>query len=153
MAFLQECHLEKILEKNLSFLQPEFEKKHIRVIDHVNGTPLVLDADQELLYLALLNIFLNAIQATPEGGSISINVAQEKNYYRIKIQDTGQGISEENIKKIFNPFFTTKERGSGLGLAIVRKIIEGHRGTIGVDSEVGEGTTVNITLPLRGNAS
>ena len=150
--FFQECHLEKILEKNLSFLQPEFEKKNIRVIDRVNGRPLVLQADKELLYLALLNIFINAIQATPDGGSISIDVEQEKDDYRVQIRDTGRGISGENVKKIFNPFFTTKERGSGLGLAIVRKIIEGHRGTIGVESKEGEGTTVNITLPLRGNA-
>ena len=147
VPFLQECHLEKILEKNLTFLQPELEKRNIEVHDHVNGRPLILRADQDLLYRALLNIFLNAIQATPDGGSITINVEEEKDYYRIEIQDSGQGINQENVKKIFNPFFTTKEKGSGLGLSIVRKIIEGHRGTIAIESKEGEGTTVKIHLP------
>jgi signal transduction histidine kinase len=150
VPFLQECHLEKILDKNLTFLQPELEKRNIQVNDHVNGRPLLLHADQELLYRAFLNIFLNAIQATPDGGSITIKVAEEKNSYRIEIQDTGRGINRENVKKIFNPFFTTKEKGSGLGLSIVRKIIEGHRGTIAIESKEGEGTTVKIHLPLRG---
>jgi signal transduction histidine kinase len=153
VPFLQECHLEKILDKNLTFLRPELEKRNIHVNDHVNGKPLLLNADQELLYRALLNIFLNAIQATPDGGSITIKVEEEKDYYRIEIQDTGQGINQENVKKIFNPFFTTKEKGSGLGLSIVRKIIEGHRGTIAIESKEGEGTTVKISLPLRGGVS
>ena len=147
VPFLQECHLEKILEKNLTFLQPELEKRNIQVHDHVNGRPLILRADQDLLYRALLHIFLNAIQATPDGGSITINVEEEKDYYRIEIQDSGQGINQENVKKIFNPFFTTKEKGSGLGLSIVQKIIEGHRGTIAIESKEGEGTTVKIHLP------
>jgi signal transduction histidine kinase len=151
VPFLQECHLEKILEKNLTFLQPELDKRNIQVNDHVNGKPLLLRADQELLYRALLNIFLNAIQATPDGGSITIKVEEEKDYYQIEIQDTGRGINRENVKKIFNPFFTTKEKGSGLGLSIVRKIIEGHRGTIAIESKEGKGTTVKISLPLRGS--
>ncbi len=151
VPFLQECHLEKILDRNLTFLQPELEKRNIHVNDHVNGKPLLLRADQELLYRALLNIFLNAIQATPDGGSITIKVEEEKDYYQIEIQDTGRGINRENAKKIFNPFFTTKEKGSGLGLSIVRKIVEGHRGTIAIESKEGEGTTVKISLPLRGS--
>ena len=82
-----------------------------------------------------------------EGGAIAIKVEEEKDNYRIEIQDSGCGISQENVKKIFNPFFTTKEKGSGLGLSIVRKIIEGHRGTIIIESNEGEGTNVKIQLP------
>ena len=65
----------------------------------------------------------------------------------VKIEDTGSGISEENLSKIFNPFFSTKEKGSGLGVSIVRNIIEGHRGTIRIESQEGSGTTVTIRLP------
>jgi len=150
VPFLQECYLEKIIERNLAFLQPEFEKRNIQIRDQVNGRPLPLTADQDLLYRALLNIFLNAIQATPDGGAITIKVDEEKDYYGIVIQDTGHGINEERVKKIFNPFYTTKEKGSGLGLPIVRKIIEGHRGTVAIESEEGEGTTVRIHLPRTG---
>ena len=75
---------------------------------------------------------------------------EKKNHYRIEIEDTGFGISHENIKKIFNPFFTTREKGSGLGLAIVRKIIEGHNGTIAIESEQWEGTKVKVQLPRKG---
>ncbi|UCF56930.1 MAG: hypothetical protein JSW15_00090, partial [Deltaproteobacteria bacterium] len=70
--------------------------------------------------------------------------------YRIEIEDTGCGISEENVNKIFNPFFTTKEKGSGLGLSIVRKIIEGHRGSVAIQSIEGEGTKVRVHLPRKG---
>ena len=78
---------------------------------------------------------------------ISIRVEEEKDNFLIEIEDTGCGMSRENVKTIFNPFFTTNERGSGLGLSIVRKIIEGHRGTISIESEEGEGTRVKVLLP------
>jgi signal transduction histidine kinase len=81
------------------------------------------------------------------GGRIEIFVSHEKQNYRIEIEDNGCGISQENIKKIFNPFFTTKEKGSGLGLAIVRKIIEAHQGSITIESEKGQGTRVKLLLP------
>jgi len=108
-----------------------------------------IEADPSLLYRAFLNIFINAIQSINDGGTITIKIGEEKENYRVEIQDTGAGISKENSKKIFNPFFTTKERGSGLGLAIVRKIIEGHKGTVWIKSEEGMGTSVFITLPQK----
>ncbi len=147
---LQECYLEEIIEKNLTFLRPELENKGITVNDNLNGRSLKLRADQELLYRALLNIFMNAIQSMKDGGTITVQVEEGRNNYRIEIEDTGFGISHENIKKIFNPFFTTREKGSGLGLAIVRKIIEGHNGTIAIESEEWEGTKVKVELPRKG---
>jgi len=147
---LQDCHLEQIIEKNLTFVRPELDKKGIAVNDNLNGRSFKLQADQDLLYRAILNIVVNAIQAMEDGGTIQINVEEERDTYQIEIEDTGCGISEENLKKIFNPFFTTKERGSGLGLSIVRKIIEGHNGRVAINSREGEGTKVRVQLPRRG---
>lgn len=146
---LKECRLEEIIRKNLSFLAPEFDKKGIVVNDDLNGRSLGFQADQELLYRALLNIFLNAMQSMSNSGSITVKVEEDKDNYRIEIEDTGRGISQQNMKKIFNPFFTTKERGSGLGLPIVKKIIEGHKGTIGIRSVEGVGTKVIVQLPRK----
>jgi signal transduction histidine kinase len=76
-------------------------------------------------------------------------VEKEKEHFRVKIEDTGCGIHQENLKRIFNPFFTTKDKGTGLGLSIVRKIIEGHKGTISIESHEGKGTRVEILLPRQ----
>ena len=147
---LQECHLEEIIDKNLSFIGPELERKGIQVQDNLNGRSFKLRADHDLLYRAFLNILINAIHSMQDGGTIDIKVQETRDTYRIEIKDTGCGISKENVDKIFNPFFTTKEKGSGLGLSIVRKIVEGHRGTVGIQSSEGEGTRVEIQLPRRG---
>jgi signal transduction histidine kinase len=84
-----------------------------------------------------------------DGGNITINIEKEKDTCRVEIQDTGIGIRDENLKKIFSPFFTTKEKGSGLGLSIVKNIIEGHKGKVWIESEEGVGTKVFVTLPCK----
>ena len=147
---LHECQLEEIIEKNLSFIRPELEKKGIQVYENLNGRSFRLRADHDLLYRAFLNILINAIHSMEDGGTIDIKVEEVRDAYRIEFKDTGCGISQENVDKIFNPFFTTKEKGSGLGLSIVRKIIEGHRGTIDIKSVEGQGTKVQVELPRRG---
>jgi two-component system sensor histidine kinase HydH len=146
---LNECHIEEVIRKNITFLKPELEGKGIVVLDKMNGRSFKLQADDDMLYRALMNIFINSIQAIDNTGSITVNVDEDKGGYRIEIEDTGTGISKENMKKIFNPFFTTKDKGTGLGLAIVRKIIEGHQGTIDVESQEGSGTKVIIRLPKK----
>ena len=145
----QECALDEIIRKNLSFLAPELEKKHIRVEDNLDGRSFKVLADQELLYRALLNVFINAIQAIKDSGRISVKIEKENKNYRIDVADSGQGIEDEVLRKIFNPFFTTKQKGSGLGLSIVKKIIEEHQGTIDVESQKKQGTLVTIRLPRR----
>jgi signal transduction histidine kinase len=144
----QECYLEEIISKNLNFLKPELEKEKISVHHNLNGRSFRLKADPQLLYRTFLNIFVNAIQAMKEGGTITVDVETGKNFYTVDVEDTGCGISQENVSKIFNPFFSTKERGTGLGVSIVRNIIEGHGGTIRIESEEGSGTKVSIELPV-----
>ncbi len=143
-----EFDLKELINKNIEFLKPEFDKKGITVESALGNRKYVIEADRDLLHRVLMNLIINAIQATPESGKIIVDVKEEKGIYNIRISDTGTGISEENITKIFNPFFTTKEKGSGLGLPIVRKIIEGHGGAIDIESSK-EGTSVTLKLYRR----
>ncbi|MBN1226023.1 MAG: GHKL domain-containing protein, partial [Deltaproteobacteria bacterium] len=117
--------------------------------DDLDSRDFTIKLDPGLLYRAFFNIFINAVQSMKNGGDITITIKEENKNYHIHIRDTGEGISKKNINKIFNPFFTTKDKGSGLGLPIVKKILEGHNGTIDIKSEVGKGTSVFITLPLK----
>jgi two-component system, NtrC family, sensor histidine kinase HydH len=144
---IQVCRLEEIVRKNISFLSQELEKKGITVKDNFGNRSFKLNGDPERLYRAFMNLLINSIQAIPESGTIDIRIEESRIGYRITIEDTGTGIKEENMKKIFNPFFTTKQKGSGLGLPIVRNIIEGHEGSITLENIDGSGTMVVITLP------
>ena len=144
---LQETSLADILKKNLSFLEPELEKKGIRLEHNLDSRRFELRADPDLLYQAFLNILINALQAQEGGGTVTVQVSRERNAHRVEIRDRGRGIDEENLSKLFNPFFTTKEQGTGLGLSIVKKIVEGHNGRIDIQTRPGEGTTVVIRLP------
>ncbi len=143
---VHEFDLKEIIDKNIDFLRPEFERKGIVVESYLDGRSYMIEADQDLIHRVIMNLIINAIQAIPDSGKIIMHVGEEKGAYKIEIRDTGNGISDENISKIFNPFFTTKERGSGLGLPIVRKIIEGHGGTIDIESSHGVGTSVTLRL-------
>jgi len=124
------------------------EKEHERVTITVSGDDAVsINADELLLRQALSNIATNAVEAMPEGGTVSIAVRKVNSRAEIEISDTGCGIPDDIRQKIFLPFFTTKETGIGFGLALVQKIIVSHGGTIEVESTVGKGSTFLITLP------
>lgn len=150
---LQDCDLDEILAKNITFLQMALETKKISLRNNLPHRPLPLRADPQLLYRSFLNIFMNAIQAMENAGTLSVGVSEEKDQYRVVIQDDGGGIREKDLKKIFDPFFSTKDKGSGLGLSIVRNIIEGHQGRIWIESRhkasaaQKTGTRVFIRLP------
>jgi signal transduction histidine kinase len=107
--------------------------------------------DPESLRSVFTNLVINAVEATDgEGGSILITLSNEsKDFVKVEITDTGRGIAAEDISKVFEPYFSTKETGTGLGLAIVKKAIDDHCGTIGVTSKEGSGTTFTITLPVK----
>ena len=141
------------LMKVIEFMQPELTKKQVTLEHGLAHIVEPMDIDQNLLYRAFLNLFINAIQAMPDGGrlSVSSSLASEKQREEviIRITDTGMGIPEEKLGMIFTPFYTNKNRGTGLGLAIVKNIIEEHNGTIDVESEMGQGATFIITLPLK----
>jgi two-component system, NtrC family, sensor histidine kinase HydH len=146
---LQPCELDRVLERSLELLHPEIDRLHIHLTRNYQGNGKVQAADPSLLHQAFLNILLNAIQAMPEGGTLNVKVVSGANGQGTEIQftDTGEGIDPETLKKVFNPFYTTKEKGSGLGLPIVKSIIESHQGAISIDSEPGQGTSIIIHLP------
>jgi signal transduction histidine kinase len=144
---LMPCNVDDILEKNLRFLAPEREKNgykiHKRLATHIRE----IHADPGLLYEAFLNILMNAMQAMPEGGTITVELADWQDTLTIVFSDEGKGIPDDILKKIWQPFFTTKEKGSGLGLPIVRKIVEGHGGTVRIENGPLRGVQVTVTLP------
>ena len=104
--------------------------------------------DEQKIEQVLWNVFLNAIQASDPGKKIILTLNQRNHNVILSISDEGGGISESQIKKVFQPFFSTRTQGSGLGLPISKKIIEKHGGRISVKSEAGKGTTFTIELPI-----
>ena len=110
---------------------------------------LSVPIDQQMFKAAMLNLIVNGAQAMKEGGVLRLSCSEDKRYTTITVTDTGVGISAENLEKIFSPFFTTKTEGNGFGLSEVHKIIQAHGGDIDVTSEMGQGTTFTIKLPLK----
>jgi signal transduction histidine kinase len=111
--------------------------------------PPVILADEGHMKQVFMNLIKNAGEAMPEGGTLTCRFHREADMMRIEVQDTGQGISEENQQLLFREFFTTKERGYGLGLFIVHTIVERHGGEISVQSAVGKGTTFTLLMPIE----
>jgi two-component system, NtrC family, sensor histidine kinase HydH len=146
---LRPCDLEATLNRGLELLQPEIDRLGIKVSREYRLDGRMLMVDQDLLYQAFLNILINAIQALPDGGHLTVFTLPGPGGQggEIRFQDNGEGIEPEALNKIFNPFFTTKEKGSGLGLPIVKSIIEAHEGSLDISSTAGAGTTVTVKLP------
>jgi len=109
----------------------------------------LIHGDQEQLRQVFLNLFLNAIDSIAQGGILSIETKLlEADKICVIVSDTGHGISQENLKNLFTPFFSTKKEGIGLGLVIVQEIIKNHKGNISVESEIGKGTKFIIELNI-----
>jgi signal transduction histidine kinase len=147
------CRLEDILERNFVAMEAELQLRAVKIERDYICVDYVVEADCDLLYRAFVNLLSNAVQAMPEGGTLRVKTILRSSrgkppQIELCIQDSGQGIPEDVRKKIFNPFFTTREKGTGLGLAIVQSIIDGHNGDIEVESKMGEGTTIILRLPL-----
>jgi two-component system, NtrC family, nitrogen regulation sensor histidine kinase NtrY len=108
-----------------------------------------IDADAVLLHRAFQNLVLNALDAMPSGGTLTLRTSEHKGAVRIEVSDTGSGLSAEECARLFTPYYTTKNHGTGLGLAIVQSVVSDHNGSISVSSEEGHGTTFRIELPQR----
>ena len=104
-------------------------------------------ADPDQLRRALQNLLLNAIDAMPSGGTLTVSTRRADGSARIDVSDTGDGLTDEERQRLFTPYYTTKTHGTGLGLAIVQSVVADHNGKIWVDSERGNGTTFHIELP------
>lgn len=147
-ANLRPIDARETVEDSLRIVEAQAAENHIKigVIEHEN-VPHVM-GDPEFLRSVFNNLFINAVQAMgSEGGNLNVKISPDGEFVKIEIADTGAGIPEDNLPKIFEPYFSTKETGTGLGLAIVQKIIDLHNGTIEVESRGGEGTKFTIRLP------
>jgi signal transduction histidine kinase len=114
---------------------------------NVSDSPLLIDADPEMLHRALSNLVLNAMDAMPDGGSLMLSTASGDGVVEIRVADTGKGMTPEECERLFTPYYTTKQHGTGLGLAIVQSVIADHGGTIRVECGQSGGTEFVITLP------
>ena len=110
---------------------------------------LEIEADPEQLERALRNLALNAMDAMPAGGVLTVRTVPTENGARIEVSDTGQGLTEEECSRLFTPYYTTKQHGTGLGLAIVQSVVSDHHGRIWVESAPGRGATFMIELPAK----
>lgn len=130
----------------------EFNEKEIALQVQLAADVREVNVDEHQLYQALLNVFTNAVQAIPERGEIIISTANQKGGVVIEVTDSGIGISDEEKEKVFEPFFTKKQRGTGLGLAVVKKIMDNHNGEIRITDRRGGGTVFSLWLPGNGTA-
>jgi signal transduction histidine kinase len=146
---LQPTDVHKVVKDSLRIVEAQAEEQNIKIsLVERENSPRV-SGDAEFLRSAFNNLFINAVQAMENtGGHLNVTISPDAgDFVQIKIKDTGGGIPEENLAKIFEPYFSTKETGTGLGLAIVKKIIEDHNGTIDVESSSREGTKFTVRLP------
>jgi len=144
---LSENDIAELLDRTLKGMEIPSE---IKVHVSTQGVPLSTRAmaDEAMMVRVFTNLITNAIQAMPNGGSLTVTASQEKDRILVDLSDTGEGISQENMKKIFTPLFTTKDKGTGLGLVICKRIVEAHGGRISVRSKVREGTIFTVELPV-----
>jgi len=139
-----------VINRVCDLVRTRCEKQHILLHKKVSRRLPPILMDEERIEKAFLNFVLNALDAMPKGGKLTTNAYPyfDKNKVIITIQDTGKGIPREDLDNIFHPFFTTKRTGIGLGLCLADQVISSHKGRLSVTSNVGEGTTVTIELPI-----
>jgi PAS domain S-box-containing protein len=140
--------LNRLVRELMDFMRFELERAGITVeLELLEPCPLI-GLDEKYMKQALLNIVKNAISAMPQGGTLRIATLRKASMLVLTVSDTGVGIPEENLAKIFEPYFTTREFGAGLGLTLVYKIVKEHLGDIAVSSKVGQGTTFTLSFPI-----
>jgi two-component system NtrC family sensor kinase len=142
--------INEVVESGLAFFKTRLEKEGIELQKELDETVPEIVADQAQLTQVMINLIVNAIQAMPQGGKLTISTRSNKNNVQIIVTDTGIGMNNGIRKQIFLPFFTTKDidKGTGLGLSVVHGIVTAHKGTIEVESEVNKGSRFTVTLPI-----
>lgn len=145
----KECHINEVIETSINLIQYDKKAKNISIIRELSPSLPNVIADGNQLSQVFVNLTLNAIDAMPEGGTLTVRSMSRGNDIIIQFEDTGIGIPHEELPKIFDPFYTTKEKGTGLGLAVSYNIIKKMNGSLTVESEIGKGTVFTITIPIR----
>jgi two-component system sensor histidine kinase HydH len=137
-----------LVRQTLRLIAAEAKDKSVEVDVQAKEDLPRVPVDPDKIKQVLLNILLNALAAMPAGGRLSVDLALQNNCLAVTVSDTGEGISGENLPRIYDPYFTSKPAGTGLGLAIVQKIMEAHGGTVRVESRAHKGTTVTLRFGL-----
>ena len=145
---LEDAELNPILQDLLEFVRFELEEADIEVRSELDTDLPLLRLDEKYIKQAVLNIVKNAISAMPHGGSLTVMTQKQGDEVVLRISDTGEGMSEEVLGKIFEPYFTTKDFGSGIGLTLVYKIVKEHMGEVSVVSREGKGSSFAIHFPI-----
>ncbi len=151
---LEVCRIDTLVRDMVDIYREDFQDKQIAIEVRLSADPPAIEADSQQLKQVFINLFANAMQAMPNGGTLTVQLEpwprDEGDGVVITISDTGGGVPQEVVENIFNPFFTTKQEGTGLGLALSKRVIEGHGGTIEVVNREGEGVTFILRLPPKG---
>jgi two-component system, NtrC family, sensor histidine kinase HydH len=139
--------LNELVSDMIDFYSPQAYSRSVLIRQAFYSEPLICTIDADMLKQVLLNLFINAQQAMPEGGELMIKTSRQSEEAIISISDTGVGIAPDKVNRIFDAFYSSKSDGTGLGLPTAKKIVEAHGGAIKVDSEPGKGTCFTISLP------
>lgn len=146
---LKVVSLNAIVEKTVELLRPEIDNRGVTVTLKLARNLAGAQIDAAQMQQVLVNLVKNAVQAMTTGGSLTLQTGETSDGIWVSVADTGGGIPEEQINRIFEPFYTTKKKGTGLGLMIVQRIVRAHNGRIELESHEGQGTTFRIWLPLH----
>ncbi|HZG74000.1 MAG TPA: ATP-binding protein [Chondromyces sp.] len=147
----RETDIKSLVSQVVEFMKPQSALKGVHLIESIHfDQTLTIQCDPNQIKQLLMNLIQNAIEATTDPSTQEIIISLENMHddsFLIEVTDKGSGMSQERQKRLFEPFYTTKEKGTGLGLMMCKRIIENHNGTIEINSQLGEGTTVRISLP------
>lgn len=143
---MQAVQFNELIGETMKLFEPQFAKAHVVPKTELDKNLPAVQADPEQMTRVLRNLVLNAIDAMPSGGVLTVRTISLGRGARIEVSDTGQGLTPEECSRLFTPYYTTKTHGTGLGLAIVQSVISDHKGRIAVESEPGKGATFRIDL-------
>lgn len=140
--------LNSLLGQKLAFVHGEFEKARVKLHTHFDPALTTINADREQLWQATLNLIRNGLDAMPEGGELTVSTWREGQQARLRVTDSGRGMTKEQVEQVFVPFFTTKPEGTGLGLTLVQQIATEHGGHVECESAPGKSSSFTMFLPL-----
>jgi two-component system, NtrC family, nitrogen regulation sensor histidine kinase NtrY len=145
---VEEMDAREMVRRMIPLYEPALREKRIELRTSIAAEPLTVSVDPEMLHRALSNLVLNAMDAMPDGGMLTLSAERRGNAVRIAIEDSGAGLTPEECERLFTPYYTTKQHGTGLGLAIVQSVVADHHGTIAVECAEKGGARFVIGLPL-----